>query len=65
KGGPHPKNAPGDFYVQYGECTACGAPEPVAPDLIGWDDDPVTTIAISKSSPRMLVNWNRRLMLCV
>ncbi len=40
KGSPHPKDAPGDFYVQHGECTACGAPEPVAPDLIRWDDDP-------------------------
>jgi 4Fe-4S single cluster protein len=34
----HPQSAPGDFYVANGECTSCGAPHAVAPDLIGWND---------------------------
>ena len=36
---PHPKNAPGGFYVLNGECTACGVPHHVAPELIEWDRD--------------------------
>jgi len=36
----YPKNAPGSFYVEDGECITCGAPHAVAPDLMGWDDDP-------------------------
>lgn len=30
---PHPKNAPGDFYVEDGCCTLCGIPESKAPNL--------------------------------
>src|SRR5581483_4824428 len=33
---PHPKSAPGDFYVVKGECLACGVPHVVAPDHMGW-----------------------------
>ena len=33
---PHPKSAPGDFYVEKGQCLACGVPHVVAPDLVGW-----------------------------
>jgi hypothetical protein len=36
---PHPKSAPGDFYVVNGECLACGVPHAVAPDLVGWADE--------------------------
>lgn len=36
---PHPKSAPGDFYVVNGECLACGVPHVVAPDLVGWADE--------------------------
>ena len=36
---PHPKSAPGDFYVVKGECMACGVPHVVAPDLVGWTDE--------------------------
>jgi hypothetical protein len=32
----HPESAPGDFYVVNGDCMTCGAPQAVAPDLIGW-----------------------------
>lgn len=39
---PHPKSAPGDFYVVNGECLACGVPHVVAPDLVGWADEKVT-----------------------
>jgi hypothetical protein len=36
---PHPKNAPGDFYVENTECMTCGYPHVLAPDLIGWELD--------------------------
>jgi hypothetical protein len=32
----HPQSAPGDFYVEEGQCLACGLPHVLAPDLIGW-----------------------------
>lgn len=35
---PHPESAPGDFYVEKGQCLACGVPHVVAPRLIGWAD---------------------------
>ena len=31
---PHPKNAPGPFFVEDGLCITCGMPELEAPDLI-------------------------------
>jgi predicted RNase H-like HicB family nuclease len=37
---PQPKSAPGDFYVESGCCTACGVPQHVAPDLVGWTVEP-------------------------
>src|ERR1700722_17537309 len=36
---PHPKSAPGDFYVEDGKCLFCGIPHVVAPDLVGWVDE--------------------------
>lgn|GEM_PF-5718771 len=36
---PHPKSAPGDFYVENAQCLACGVPHVVAPDLVGWTDE--------------------------
>ena len=36
---PHPRSAPGDFYVEVGKCLACGVPQAVAPDLVGWVDE--------------------------
>jgi hypothetical protein len=36
---PHPKSAPGDFYVENEMCIACGMPHVVAPDLMGWTED--------------------------
>jgi hypothetical protein len=38
---PHPKSAPGDFYVEKGQCLACGLPHVVAPDLVGGTDEKV------------------------
>jgi len=35
---PHPKNAPGPFYVANGCCMQCMAPHAVAPSLMGFDD---------------------------
>jgi hypothetical protein len=34
---PHPKNVPGDFYVEDGCCMACQVALGEAPDLVGWD----------------------------
>jgi len=38
---PHPKNIPGDFYVEDGCCTMCGVPFAAAPELFseGKDED--------------------------
>ena len=36
---PHPKNAPGPFYVEYGCCTACDVPMNEAPGLFEYDTD--------------------------
>lgn len=35
---PHPKNAPGPFYVEDGCCMTCMAPHVQAPTLMGFDD---------------------------
>jgi|SRR5215472_8561518 len=35
---PHPQSSPGDFYVENGQCGACGVPHAIAPDLVGWAD---------------------------
>jgi hypothetical protein len=48
----HPQSAPGDFYVVNGECTACGAPHPVAPNLIGWADGVDGAHCIWKRQPQ-------------
>ena len=34
---PHPKNAPGDFYVEDGCCTACDLPQKEAPEHFEYD----------------------------
>jgi len=39
----YPENTPGAFYVACNECISCRAPESVAPDLIGWYEDPSGT----------------------
>lgn len=35
---PHPKNVPGDFYVDYECCLDCQIPTDMAPDLFARDD---------------------------
>ena len=47
----HPQSAPGDFYVVNDECITCGAPQAVAPDLIGWSTDSGYTHCIWKKQP--------------
>lgn len=37
----HPKNVPGDFYVNHHCCTDCGVPTMIAPDL--FSDDTIET----------------------
>ena len=39
----YPENAPGAFYVEKDRCITCRAPESVAPDLIGFYEDPSGT----------------------
>jgi hypothetical protein len=39
----YPENTPGAFYVQKDLCITCRAPESVAPDLIGFYEDPSGT----------------------
>jgi hypothetical protein len=39
----YPENTPGAFYVQKDLCITCRAPESVAPDLIGFYEDPSRT----------------------
>jgi hypothetical protein len=39
----YPENAPGDFYVEEDLCITCRCPESVAPDLIGFYEDPSQT----------------------
>ena len=36
---PHPKNADGPFYVEYGCCTACEVPTQEAPSNFAFDED--------------------------
>src|SRR5262249_35562240 len=36
----HPRNVPGDFYVEDGCCTLCDMPRTEAPDLFAICDDP-------------------------
>jgi hypothetical protein len=43
----YPENAQGPFYVEKDMCIICGAPESVAPDLIGFHEDPSGTDAES------------------
>jgi hypothetical protein len=35
----NPLNAPGDFYVERGQCISCGAPEGEAPMLMAFDEE--------------------------
>jgi len=39
----YPENAPGAFYVEKDLCITCRAPQSVAPDLIGFYEDPSGT----------------------
>ena len=36
---PHPKNVPGDFYVENECCVLCGVPQEIAPDLFSPLDE--------------------------
>lgn len=36
----YPENVPGPFYVETPLCLTCRAPESVAPELIGFYEDP-------------------------
>ncbi len=47
---PHPQSVPGDFYVEKGQCLACGVPHVVAPDLVGWAEGK-TSHCIWKKQP--------------
>lgn len=57
----------GDFYVEYGVCTACGAPQAEAPDLIDHSDkdwvhcyfkkQPKTDDEIERAVNAIAVDW--------
>ena len=47
---PPPKSAPGDFYVEKGQCLACGVPHVVAPDLVGWTDEKVQHLLLEETA---------------
>jgi hypothetical protein len=49
----------GDFYVEDGCCAACGVPQAVAPDLVGWREDGSRTAA-GLSSRRRQRSWIER-----
>ena len=36
---PHKKNIAGDFYVEYGCCTACDLPQGEAPEHFKYDEN--------------------------
>src|SRR5580700_3808467 len=57
---PHPNSMPGDFYVEKGQCLACGVPHVVAPDLVGWTDKRCST-AFGRNSRRPRQNSNEPL----
>lgn len=48
-------NAPGDFYVENGCCTACDLPRVEAPDLFMYDDDNHCYICKQPSSDEEVV----------
>lgn len=35
----HPRNVPGDFYIEDGCCTSCGVMHIEASDLLGWEEN--------------------------
>jgi len=47
----HPLNAPGDFYVEHGCCTACGVPGSIAPSLFAWDVESHCYVSKQPSDP--------------
>jgi hypothetical protein len=49
---PHPKNAPGPFYVVDGCCTACGVPVSEAPGLFAYDEVDHCFVQRQPSTPR-------------
>ena len=55
---PHPQSAPGDFYVENGQCLARGVPHVVAPDLVGWADEKVPH-CIWKKQPQTPSEYER------
>jgi len=59
---PHPKNAPGPFYVIDGCCTACDVPVSEAPGLFAYDETNHCFVKRQPSTPRefdraFLVAW--------
>ena len=40
---PEPENAPGDFYVERGQCIICMLPVETAPGIFGFHDASITS----------------------
>jgi hypothetical protein len=51
-------NKQDDFYVVKGECTSCGAPHVVAPDMIGWVDESMSH-CYWKKQPETEEDWRQ------
>ncbi len=61
---PHPRNAPGPFYVEGGYCIACDAPRTEAPDLMGTDDGNGDYHCYFKKQPENAEEIERAIMAC-
>jgi hypothetical protein len=55
----HLQSVPGDFYVVNGECLSCGAPQEVAPDLIGWAANSEYEHCIWKKQPETMAEMEQ------
>ncbi len=61
---PHPKNAPGPFYVENGYCLCCEAPFHEAPDLMGTDDGQGGYHCHFRKQPTTPEELDRAIMAC-
>ena len=61
---PHPKNAPGPFYVENGCCIACEAPYNEARDLMAEDGDEEFYHCYFKKQPTTPEETERAIQAC-
>ena len=61
---PHPKNAPGPFYVENEMCLACTAPFQEAPDLMATDHGQGDYHCRFRKQPETPAEVERAVMAC-